>query len=444
MTTPAPDPTQNPGDSPATAATPLARRRWWRIMPMIFITYSLAYLDRANFGLAAAAGMARDLRITETMSSLIGSLFLLGYFAFQVPGAIYAERYSVRRLIIASMLVWGACSTLTGIIPNAYGLLVVRFLTGVAEAAVMPAMLIYISRWFSRSERSMANTLFILGNPVTVLWMSVLSGYLIAVLSWRWMFILEGLPAVLWAFVAWVPATDQPDGAAWLTPAEKTALARTLAAERTATIAVRSYGDMFRSPRLLLLGVQYACWSAGVFGFVLWLPSILVHGKSMGMVRTGFLAAVPYLLAIAAMLVVSYLAKRSANPMTYVWTCLLAGGVAFGGLLFLGDSDYWLSYALLILAGAAMYAPYGPYWAVVADLLPKNVAGGAMALVNSMGALGGFVGSYLIGYLNGTTGSLKASYILLTVAMVAAAAIIRAFALPTSRPDGPPAHRHKA
>ena len=401
-------------------------------MPMVFITYSLAYLDRANYGLAAAAGMAHDLKITEAMSSLVGSLFLLGYFIFQIPGAIYAERHSVRRLIIFSMLVWGACSALTGVVSNFYGLLAVRFFTGVAEAAVMPAMLIYISRWFSRSERSLANTLFILGNPVTVLWMSVLSGYLIATLNWRWMFILEGLPAVVWAFVAWLPATDQPANAKWLTQPEKDALAQTLAAERSNTIEVRNYGAMFRSPRILLLGLQYACWSAGVFGFVLWLPSILVHGKSMGIVRTGWLSSVPYMLAIAAMLTISYLAKRSRRPMTYVWCCLLVSAVAFGGLLFLGESDYWLSYALLILAGAAMYAPYGPYWAVVADLLPKNVAGGAMALVNSMGALGGFVGSYLIGYLNSTTGSLKASYILLTIALVVAAGIIRFFTLPSA------------
>src|ERR1700712_3454971 len=160
------------------SASPLAKSRWWRIMPLVFITYSLAYLDRANYGLAAAAGMAKDLSITQGMSSLIGSLFLLGYFAFQIPGAIYAERYSVRRLIIASMVVWGLCSALTGVISNVTGLLVIRFVMGIAEAAVMPAMLIYIARWFTRSERSMANTLFILGNPVTVLWMSILSGYL--------------------------------------------------------------------------------------------------------------------------------------------------------------------------------------------------------------------------------------------------------------------------
>ena len=407
----------------------LAGSRWWRIMPMVFITYSLAYLDRSNFGLAAAAGMGDDLKISPAMSSLLASLFLFGYFLFQIPGAVYAERHSVRRLIIASMLVWGLCSALTGVLTQPEELMAVRFLVGVAEAAVMPAMLIYIARWFSRAERSMANTLFILGNPVTVLWMSVVSGYLIDRLNWRWMFISEGLPAVFWCSVWW-RTTDHPAEANWLTTDEKAVLARTLAAEQSKTIAVRNYWEMFKSGKVWLLGLQYGCWSAGVFAFVLWLPSMLLHGKSMGMVETGWLSAVPYAVAIVAMLAVSYAAKRIGNPMSYVWVCLVVAALAFAGLLFFGTAHYWASYGLLILAGAAMYAPYGPYWAVVADLLPKSVAGGGIAFVNSLGALGAFIGSYLIGYLNGATGGLASSYGLLTMALLAAAIIIRLLALP--------------
>lgn len=398
---------------------------------MVFVTYSLAYLDRSNFGLAAAAGMGDDLRISPAMSSLLASLFLFGYFLFQIPGAIYAERHSVRRLIIGCMFVWGACSTLTGVITDARGLMVVRFLVGVAEAAVMPAMLIYIARWFSRPERSMANTLFILGNPVTVLWMSVVSGYLIDSFNWRWMFIIEGLPAIFWC-VVWWRASDHPAQAGWLTPAEKDALARALEPEQTKTIAARNYWEMFKSGKMWLLGLQYGCWSAGIFAFVLWLPSMLLHGKSMGMVETGWLASVPYATAIVAMLVVSYAAKRTGRPITYVWSCLVVAALAFAGLVFFGTSNYWASYGLLILAGSAMYAPYGPYWAVVADLLPKSVAGGGIAFVNSLGAFGAFIGSYLIGYLNGVTGGLNASYLLLTGALLAAAIIIRLLALPSA------------
>jgi len=389
-------------------------------MPLVFVTYSLAYLDRANYGLAAAAGMANDLHITAAMSSLLGSLFLLGYFVFQIPGAIYAERSSVRRLIIASMVVWGLCSALTGVITNVSALLVIRFLMGVAEAAVMPAMLIYIARWFSRSERSMANTLFILGNPATVLWMSILSGYLIAAFNWRWMFIMEGVPAILWAFVGWAPAADRPAEAHWLTDEEKAAIARAVASEESELIAVRNYRGMFTSPKILILGLQYGCWSAGVFGFVLWLPSILKSGITMGIVEAGWLSAAPYVVAIVAMLVVSYRARHS-NRKTYVWCSLALAAVAFAALYFFKDTNYWASYGLLIFAGAAMYAPYGPYWSMVAELLPENVRGGAMALINSMGAFGGFIGSYVIGYLNGATHGPGASYVLLCAALIVAA-----------------------
>lgn len=182
-------------------------------MPVIFVTYSLACLDRVNFGFAAAGGMAADLGLTSGMSSLIGSFFLLGYCAFQIPGAIYAQRHSVKQLIFVCMLVWGLCATITGLLSGVGSLLVVRFLLGAAEAAILPAMLIFVSRWFTRAERSRANTFLILGNPTTMLWMSVLSGYLVDAFGWRWMFILEGLPTVAWAFCWWALARERPDDA---------------------------------------------------------------------------------------------------------------------------------------------------------------------------------------------------------------------------------------
>lgn len=187
-----------------------AVKRWWYIMPIVFITYSLAYPDRANFSFASAAGINEDLGITKGVSSLLGALFFTGYFFFQIPGAIYAERRSVRKLIFICLILWGACASLTGVVNNIPALAAIRFILGVVEAAVMPAMLIYISNWFTKSERSRANTFLILGNPVTVLWMSVVSGYLIQSFGWREMFIIEGVPAIIWAFCWWVLVKDKP------------------------------------------------------------------------------------------------------------------------------------------------------------------------------------------------------------------------------------------
>lgn len=131
-------------------AANLAARRWWTIMPIVFITYSLAYLDRANYGFAAAAGINQDLGISKGLSSLIGALFFLGYFFFQIPGAIYAERRSVKKLVFWSLVLWGACAALTGVVSNIPSLMAIRFVLGVVEAAVMPAMLVYISNWFTK------------------------------------------------------------------------------------------------------------------------------------------------------------------------------------------------------------------------------------------------------------------------------------------------------
>src|SRR3982751_3275757 len=178
------------------------------MIPVAFITYSLAYLDRANFAFGVAGGMKADLQITAATSSLLGSLFFLGYFFFQIPGAHYAANKSAKKLIFWSLILWGALAGATGLVSNINLLMVIRFMLGVVESAVMPAMLILLSRWFTKKERSRANTFLILGNPVTILWMSILSGYLINSLGWRWMFILEGLPAIIWAFCWLYLVTD--------------------------------------------------------------------------------------------------------------------------------------------------------------------------------------------------------------------------------------------
>jgi len=399
----------------------LASRRWWYIMPIVFITYSLAYLDRANYGFAAASGMAADLNITPGLSSLLGALFFLGYFFFQVPGAIYAQRHSVKQLIFVSLILWGSLATLTGVVSSAYWLIVIRFMLGVVEAVVMPAMLVYLCHWFTRAERSRANTFLILGNPVTMLWMSVVSGYLIQHYSWRWMFIIEGLPAVIWAFIWWRLADDRPAQAKWLSQQEKDDLQAALAAEQVGFKPVKNYAEAFRSGKVITLSLQFFLWSVGVYGFVLWLPSILKQGAQMDMIEAGWLSSLPYLAAVIGMLVVSWFSDRLQKRKRFVWPPLLLAALAFYGSYALGSEHFWWSYALLVIAGACMYAPYGPFFAIVPEILPANVAGGAMALINSMGALGSFAGSYLVGYLNASTGNPGASYLLMSGALLLSA-----------------------
>ena len=402
----------------------IAPSRWPRLIPVVFITYSLAYLDRANFGFGAAAGMADDLHITAAMSSLLGSLFFLGYFFFQIPGAMYAANKSAKKLIFWSLILWGAFAMATGMISNVKLLIIIRFMLGVVESAVMPAMLVLLSRWFTKSERSRANTFLILGNPATILWMSILSGYLVNAVGWRWMFILEGAPAIIWAFFWWRLVADKPQDAAWLAQSEKDVLAEQLQREQQGIKPVKNYAEAFRSPVIILLCLQYALWSIGVYGFVMWLPSIIKAAPDMDMVTTGWLASVPYVFAIAGMVGASYFSDKTLKRNVFIWPFLFVGALAFYASYAIGPDNFFLSFVLLVIAGAAMYAPYGPFFAIIPEILPSNVTAGAMALINSFGALGSFAGSYVVGYLNGTTGNFSASYVFMAGSLLLSAILM--------------------
>jgi sugar phosphate permease len=294
-------------------------------------------------------------------------------------------------------------------------------------------MLILQARWYTRKERARANAFLVLGNPVTMLWMSVLSGYLAAGFGWRWMFILEGLPPVIWAFVWWWTVADRPSEASWFSAAEKDQLETELANEQRGIAPMRNYRAAFKSPRVIALCAQYFLWSIGVYGFVIWLPSIL-KSPAVSMVEVGWLASVPYLAAVIAEIVVSSWSDRIGKRMALVWPCLAIAAAAFYGSYLLGSTHFWASFALLTLAAAMMYGPYGPFFAAIAEMLPSNVAGGAIALINSMGALGSFVGAYGVGRLNDITGSPGASYLLMAAGLIASAAITFFLQKPTSSP----------
>jgi sugar phosphate permease len=396
----------------------LPKSRWARLIPMVFITYSLAYLDRSNYGFGAAAGMKEALHITGGASALLGALFFLGYFFFQVPGAHYAEKYSARKLIFWALISWGILASAQGVITNIPLLFVDRFLLGVVESAVMPAMLVFISHWFVKEERSRANTFLILGNPVTVLWMSVISGYLVQWFHWQGMFLIEGIPSVIWAFVWLAVVRDRPKDATWLSPAEQQAVEHRLLSEQSGLEEVKNYREAFRSKPVVLLSFQYFFWSIGVYGFVLWLPSMIRSASKAGIVSTGWLSSVPYLLAAILMILTSYWSDRSNHRKTFVWVSLFIGAVAFYGSYLLGASNFWMSFVVLVIAGGAMYAPYGSFFAMIPEMLPRNVAGGAMALINGMGALGSFAGSYVVGYLNSLTGNPSLTYAFMAVCLL--------------------------
>ncbi len=400
------------------------RRRWTRIMPAVFITYSLAYLDRANYGFGAAAGLAHTLRITPSRSALLGALFFLGYFLFQVPGAAYARSQSARRLIFWSLLGWGALAALTGVVRNFWLLAADRLLLGVAESFVMPALLVLLTDWFTRSERSRANTSLILGNPVTVLWMSAITGYLIRAVGWQTAFVLEGIPSIVWAFVWLRLVHDRPEEAPWMDRKTSAIINAQLKQEQEGIPPVTGTREALLNPRVILLSIQFFLWSAGVYGFVLWLPTIIQTGASQGIEITGLLSAVPYLLAVAMMLLTSRLSDRTGERKHFVWPFLLLAGAAFFISYLVAAQSFWLAYLFLVIAAGGMYAPYGPFYATVPEMLPRNVSGQAMAFINSCGGFGGFFGAWLVGELASRTHGSSASFLLMAGALAASGVII--------------------
>src|SRR5436305_4890709 len=263
--------TQNPADSlHPFASTPRMqsdmRKRWLYILPVVFITYSLAYLDRTNYGFGAAAGLAETLKISNSQSALLGALFFFGYFLFQIPGASYARRRSARGLIFFALVGWGICASLTGVIRNFWLLAADRLLLGAAESFILPAMLILLTNWFTRAERSRTNTILLLGNPVTLIWMSAATGYLIRALGWQMTFIVEGLPAVLWAFVWLAVIRDKPTDAAWMSEDTRIQLSEQLEREQWVLPQVANVRSALRNPSVIWLCIQYFFWSVGNYG----------------------------------------------------------------------------------------------------------------------------------------------------------------------------------
>jgi len=403
---------------PTGEVTANLRKRWLFLLPAVFVTYSLAYLDRANYGFGAAAGLAATLHITDSQTALLGSLFFLGYFLFQVPGIAYARRKNTSLLIFYALIAWGTLAALTGVIHTFWLLALDRLLLGVAESLIFPAMLLLLTNWFTRSERSRANAILILGNPLTILWMSAITGFLIHSFGWQMTFVIEGLPSIAWAFVwLWV-VHDRPEKAPWMSAETSAYLSSEIAKEQIALLPVNTLLKALIRPDVLLLSAQYFCWSLGLYGFVLWLPTMVRQGSEVGIGMTGLLSAIPYLLAVLMMLLVAYLSDKTLRRSSLVWPFLLFSGVALLGSFLFAAHGFWLAYGCLILAGGAMFAPYGPFFAIIPEVIPRNLAGEMMAMVNSCGALGAFFGSWIVGLLQARTGNSRAGYLLMAVSLI--------------------------
>ena len=422
--------------------------RFARVVPLAFVTYSLAYLDRVNWGYAESGGLKQTLHITPRMASFTAAAFFIGYIVFQVPGASYAAHRSAKQIIFWALLLWGCISVATGLVRTPSLLVTLRILLGLVEGVVYPSLLVFLTHWFTRPERSRANTLLILGNPFTVTWASAVSGYIIQIFDqhrvghlagWQMMFVVEGLPSVIWAFFWLALADDRPADADWLGPDEAAAVQAKLDEEQRHIPQMANYLVAFSDGRVLLLCAQFLTWSVGIYGFVMWLPTIVKEGSNRGVGQAGLLTAIPYLLSSVIMLLVSTVSDRRLVRKPFVWPPLLIGSIALYGSYRAGPSHFGLAFAGLIVAGICMYAPYGPFWAMVAEMVPRNVVGESMALINTAGAVGGGIGTFFVGWLQSAKG-LGPAFIFMAAALLLSGVftlLVRVrFTESTAAPDG--------
>ncbi|MFD8542811.1 MFS transporter [Streptomyces sp. NPDC059649] len=426
-----------------TAGPPAPAKRWLYVIPVAAIMYMLAYLDRNNVSVILPY-LHGDLALSNADKGLVGGVFFLGYVFLQIPAAVLAQRWSARRTVLILMVAWGLAASLTGLVQTRSQFFVARFVLGLFEGGVWPAVLILLASWFPLRERARANALWMACLPLSSVLMAPLSGWMLDHTGWRWVLVLQGLPPLVWAVVWWFTVADRPEQARWISPAEAGHLERALAADEAAKppAGSGSYLDAVRQRRVLVLIGVYFFWITGFYGFNLWLPSVvkeLTHNGSA--TEVGLLTAIPFAVALVVMIANAAWSDRTGRRRLAVAVPLVVGIAA----LLLGQAvDGALPRMLLLcVTAAAVYAPYGPFWAIPGELLRIEVVAVAMGLINALGNLGGFAGPYLVGWLTDATGSSLTGFAALSASLAVAVALVVCGLRPDSRrPEGPDQQRN--
>jgi ACS family tartrate transporter-like MFS transporter len=409
-----------------------ARRRIaWRLLPFLFILYFIAYLDRVNVGFAGLE-MSHNLGFTDRVFGLGAGIFFAGYFLFEIPGALLVERRSARLWIARILITWGLVTILVSLIHTRTQFYGARFLLGLAEAGFFPGIVVYLTHWFRQADRARAGALFMAAIPVANVLGSPLAGWLLGVhwfgiTGWRWLFIVEGIPAVLLGALTLVYMTDWPHQARWLPADEREWIIGELQREKQAKAAARAWTvtQALGNSKVILLASVYFFALIGLYGFNFWFPTILKRATGLPNLTVTLIAALPYLLGIAAMLWNGWHSDRTGERRWHTSLILFFCG-AFMAFAVGFQANLWLGLGLLILSGACTTAFMPSFWQLPTAMLSDSAAAASIGLINSVGGLGGFVGPYFVGYLRSLTGSFNASLIFLIAALFLSAALVLA------------------
>jgi ACS family tartrate transporter-like MFS transporter len=387
------------------------RKVFWRIVPYCFGLYVISYLDRANIGYAALQ-MNKELALTSEAFGFAAGIFFIGYFLFEVPSNVALNKFGPRIWISRILVTWGVIATATAFVQTAPQLYALRFLLGVAEAGFFPGIIIYLTYWFRAKEQATTVALFtaaipvsyLLGAPLSTFVMDHVSGF--GLTGWRWMLLLEGLPAVLAGIFNYYFMTDRPEQAKWLEPEERAWLAGELEKDHAARQDLKHLGIVaaITNPKVLFLSVIYFIYQLGNLGIGLWMPQIIKGLSSkLSNFEVGLVAMVPYALATVAMVLWSKHSDRTGERQKHSALPLLLGALALAATGFVTEPI--VAMTLISLALAGIYAFKSPFWSLPGLFLSRSTAAISIAAINSIGNLGGFVGPYGIGYIKEMTGS---------------------------------------
>jgi len=391
----------------------------WRLIPLLFCSYICAYLDRINIGFASK-NLKEELNFSDSVYGLGAGIFFLGYALFEIPSNVIMEKVGARRWIARIMISWGLISAAMAFVNSSTTFYILRFSLGIAEAGFFPGIILYLTYWFPPSHRGKSISRFMTAIPLSGLIGAPLSGALlnmdgIATLhGWQWLFILEALPSVLMGVYIFCFLPDNPEDAKWLNAHEKAIISKAIIEEESkihsSSIKPNPYLAFFSLP-VWYMALIYFFQVTGLYGIGLWLPDLLRSATHLGNIQTGFLTAIPFLAGAISMAIWGWNSDRLKERK---WHLLLGNLLGSMGFVIAGLNPESLAMALvgITIASMGVHATFGPFWALKTTLLAPGIAAIGIALINSIGNLGGFMGPSITGFLKEKTGSLSWGLIL--------------------------------
>jgi ACS family tartrate transporter-like MFS transporter len=423
-----------PAIAPIAIETSTIRKLRRRIIPFIFVLFVVAILDRINIGFAALT-MNEELAITSQQYGFVAGIFFFGYFIFEIPSNLLLHKLGARIWIARILISWGIVAVLTGLAQTALHLYVARFLLGVAEAGYFPGILLYLTYWFRQRQLAHAFALFIAANPVANLLGAPFSGMILdhihwsGVSSWRWLLILEGIPAILGGILTYFLLPGRPAEARFLTAEEKNWIAAELALEEQQKLATRriTAGQALVHRRVWHLVAIYFTAMIASYTMVFWMPQLMkVLSAEYSNTTVGFLVMIPYLVGVTVMILVARSSDRTLERRYHAAIPAIVGAMSLMLLGATATNSVFFSVALWCFVASGIYSLLAPFWSLPNEFLTGFSAAAGIALINSIGNLGGFVGPYAMGAISRRTGSLYGGLTFAGISLFASAVLVLA------------------